>query len=107
MARSFDGASGNIQFNTSGGQEGLTTVSFSIWIYRSGGGEGGYGRMFGHSSTTTDKYKFENDNADAGWGLSFIAGRTTTNGVWSVGYPTNNTWTHYIITYDGSSTTND
>lgn len=111
MARSFDGASGNVLFNTIASQEGLSAYSYHLRFYRVSGGELGYGIIFQSvSAAGVEQHVLYNDNFDGGWGLVFGHNRTgggSVNGNWSFAYPTNNVWTDYVITYDGSSTTND
>lgn len=111
MARSFNGSSGNIVFNTIASQEGLSAYSYHLRFYRISGGEAGYGIIFQSvDSGGVEQHVLYNDNADGGWGLVFAHNRTgggSVNGGWSFAYPTNNVWTDYVITYDGSSTSND
>lgn len=107
MARNFDGSSGKLTYTYTTPQKGHTTVSYNIHVYRSGPGEGNYGRMFQESDSSTQKNVFYNENGDGGWGLTFETDWSTTNGAWSTAYPTNSEWNIYTVTYDGGSTSND
>ena len=106
MARSFDGSSGNVLFDTVASQEGLSVYSLHFKFYRVGSGEAGYGVIFQTvSSAVVENNVIYNDNGDGGWGLVFGHSRTgggSVNGNWSFAYPTNNVWTDYVITYDGT-----
>lgn len=108
MARSFDGSSGRILYTAASAQKSLTQVTWHFRAYRSGPGEVNYGVVFAQEDNAGNrKYRVENDNGDAGWGIVFIARWSDGTGVWSIAYPTNNIWYDYIVTYDGSSTSND
>lgn len=70
---------------------------------RTGGGQGGYGSavMFGNYNNV-EYFAIQNDNFDAGWGIRLNTFLTDAERVWSVNYPTNNTWHHYVVTRDYS-----
>src|SRR3990167_840920 len=105
MALDFPGSGGvGITYTATATQDGLTSFTISLWYQRTAGcGEFGYGRPF-----TKDPYwQILNDNGDAGNGMVFEADFSTTNGIWSVAYPSNGVWVHDLITYNGTATTND
>lgn len=105
-ALQFDGSVGQaLTTALNAAVQNLTTMTFEFWLYRSGGGGSGYGRVF--QSGQDERFKFENDNNTSGDGLVFITGHGGAVGRWSVAYPTNNTWFHYAITYNATSTSND
>src|SRR5689334_6561894 len=106
MARGFgstDGVGDDAITTTYSGSN--TLQSWSLWAYRTGAGGGNLGRLFQkfdntpgaalfyEAVTAANVYKFQVD-----W---------TTNPEWTIVPPSNNTWHHYLITYDAGSTTND
>ncbi len=81
------------------------------WIYPTGWGENGYGRIFDKSSSpssTNDGWVIRM-NVDNGGIINFGQGFTSGRGWWKI--PDSsislNTWQHIAIAYDASSTSND
>lgn len=86
-----------------------TPYSISVWVNPDTMGEGNFGRLFSRvdenmwlikddtGSTTIESFRFVTD-----W--------STTNGAWDAntltGFPLD-TWSHWVVTYNGSATTND
>lgn len=105
MPRDFPGSGGvGIAATAIAAQDGFSQMTIAVKYQRTaGGGEFGYGRPF-----TKDPYwQIQSNNGDMGWGIIFEIDWTSNNGVWSVSYPSNGTWIIDVITYDGSSASND
>lgn len=82
-----------------------TSTSWCQWIWLTGAGGGGFGRLFDKDSGTTGRRVLFYDNV-AGT-LQFDAAWTTTIGQWTIAAPATGAWHHLCITYNASATTND
>lgn len=108
--RLFDGSDSSLKFSTSATD--LDNIfngggSISVWIRPTGWGENSFGRIVDKSTAT--------NGTGSGWGLfldngtvRFHTGFTGNQGSWQTGsVVTLNTWTHIVLTYDSSSTSNN
>jgi hypothetical protein len=79
----------------------LTTLSVSVWTFRTGAGGGGTGRILDKStSANTGVVKLF---TSAAFGYEFQFDRwLTTNGEWSITAPSDSAWHHLGVTYDYS-----
>lgn len=86
-------------------------LTIEIEFVRTGGGAGTvYGTLCGMGSGGTfgDRmWLLENDNGDGGWGQTFQIWWNSQPGIWSMDYPANGKLHHWVIIYDGGSTSND
>ena len=78
------------------------TVTIAAWIWITGAGGGGVGRIFTNAAGSRHWWY---DNA-AGT-LVFIIGYSPLGGFWAITAPTLGAWHHVAVTYDGASTAND
>ncbi len=108
--RLFDGSDSSLKFSTSATD--LDNIfngggSISVWVRPTGWGENSFGRIVDKSSAT--------NGTGSGWGLfldngtvRFHTGFTGNGGSWQTGAVVSlNTWTHIVLTYDSSSTSNN
>lgn len=102
MALDLNGTSGNILYTLVSSQ--LTSIeSWSFWIYPDSVAQ--YRRPIHLGGTGADRDRsFEMDD---GWGFVFNFDWATDGGAWSVAKPSTGAWVNYVVTYDGSSTSND
>jgi len=93
-----------VDFTLVGQQRGFTQVSFMAIAYRTGVAPGNLGRIFSETNTTSSGFQLaDQDNVNQ---IRFIAPFDTTSGTWSAPATSLNTMMTYVVTYDGSSTSN-
>ncbi len=107
----FDGVDDSVNF---GNDTSINNIfdnggSISVWINATNPGSG---RIFDKSNSDafTEGFAFFPSTSTSGvYGLNFGKGFSGTRGVWSSTTKNINddTWTHVVLTYDASSTTND
>lgn len=102
MARDFNGSS-DITYTLDAGQIGNTQESWSFWIYPDNVDQYRRPIHLGGTGSNRDR-SCEMDN---GWGFVFNFDWSTDGGAWSVSKPSTGSWQNYVVTYDGSSTSND
>lgn len=102
MARDFNGSS-DITYTLASGQVGNTAESWSFWLYPDSVNQ--YKRPIHVGGTGSNRDRsFEMDN---GWGFVFNFNFSSSGGAWSVSKPSTGSWQNYVVTFDGSSTSND
>jgi hypothetical protein len=79
-----------------------TTISFLIHAYRTGAGGGNLGRLFNKGANTP---QFYHDSANSRYVLDIAWSGGT--GSWSIPENAATAWAVFLITYDGSSASND
>jgi hypothetical protein len=77
--------------------------TYAFWLYFSGGGGGGFGRVFDKLTGATQAEALFHQGGPI---LRYLR-QWTSAGTWSANAPSVNTWTHVVITYDAGSTAND
>lgn len=87
-------------------------ITVEIIATRDTGGSGtNYGALVFKKNGTGDTgnrvWNFENDNADAGWGMGFQYWFSSQLGIWTIPYPTAGALVHWILRYNSASTSND
>ena len=104
MARDFDGTDDTIAYTLNAAQTSLTQISISAWVYPDAVAQfKGFISWGGAFPNTQIQINF--DDGLNGW--VFFQDWSLTNGVWYVAKPSTGAWTHIVVTYDGSSTSND
>jgi len=79
-----------------------TSTTWSIWVYRTGAGGTGFGRIWFKGSTSIDGRFFNN-----GANYDFDRESSTTDGHWAMTRPSDSVWHNIVITYDSSALAND
>lgn len=105
MARDFNGSTGFLSATTVAGQFALAAFSLSFWFNSDANGQ--YRGLACAGDNGASGWRLEYDDS---WGLVFAVNWTTSTGgraAWSIAKPSNSAWHNLVITYDGSSTTND
>lgn len=108
--RLFDGANSSLKFGTAASDlDNLfsTGGSISVWVYPTSWGENGFGRIVDKSNATSGSGNgwallLDDGNVRFQQGFSGNAGAWDTNSTISL-----NTWTHIVVTYNSSSSSND
>ena len=102
MALDFNGTTDQILYTLKSSQVGTSIESWSFWIYPDSVAQ--YRRPI-HVGAVGDRDRsFEMDD---GWGFVFNFNFSTSGGAWSVAKPSTGAWVHYVVTFDGTSTSND
>jgi hypothetical protein len=94
-----------LDFSNAAIPQGMTkfSVAFSTYYINSGGAA--FGIVFIKYNGATNTYFYLESNNGAT--LEFVARRSTTHGRWDVPNPPTNAWSHFVLTYDGSSNANN
>lgn len=103
MAFDFNGSSQDLDYTLSSTQLGGTSESWSFWLYPDSVAQYRRPIHLGGTGGNRDR-SFEMDD---GWGFVFNFDFSTDGGAWSVAKPSTGAWVHYVVTFDGSSTSND
>lgn len=86
-------------------------ITVEVIFTRDSGGSGtNYGTLWGMSNGTgfgNRVWLMENDNASAGWGVTWQTWWESQPGIWSVPYPTVGELQHWFVTYNANSSSND
>lgn len=106
MAYEFDGAGDYITINKSLAATDLSALTYSFCIWKDTG-SGAYREVFWMGGAWEFTFHTFSQLDVSTWGLVFASCFSGNHGKWSIGNPTDNVWTRYIVTYDFSSTTND
>ena len=78
--------------------------SYSFWVYKTGDNGSGFGYIFGRELTNGNTERFNSNGSTA---LHFVMEWTGARGEWFInGALTNNTWLHFVLTYDANSSGN-
>lgn len=104
MARDFNGSS-DISYTLNAGQTGFSTVSIGFWEWLDNNDQ--YRRPFHWDTGGAQDWRLEFDN---GWGYALLVPWSTSDSgrsSWSIAKPSTGSWHHLLITYDGSSSSND
>lgn len=104
----FNASTDYFQYSLQGSEKFSTKMSFEFIMTRESGGSGvAYSRFLSiENDNGDDILAVYNDNGDAGWGVPFFMNWDSQAGIWSIPYP-DTAEHHYIVTYDGQSTSND
>lgn len=104
----FNGAGRGVTFTNIPALQAFNYLSVEFYLYRLGAGGDGYGTVFDFGDSTTERswLNMQNDNYDGGWGMRINTFYTNREKVWSVDYPSNNIWHHYVISYDHTNKDN-
>lgn len=84
-----------------------TEMSFSVWIYPTGSGEGSLGRIFDKTSGSATVTRIFYDYANTR--IEFGCARTTNQNAWitATGSIQLDNWYHIVVTYNSSSASNN
>lgn len=104
-ARDFNGTSSDyIDVTLTTAQQGLSTITYSMWIYFDSVAQ--YRTVFRRLDSSAQDFRIEFDD---GWGMALIIpwSGAPGYGAWSVAKPSTGGWHHLFVSYDYGSTTND
>jgi hypothetical protein len=105
-SRTFGGVSTDaVTVTQHAGVNDITTLSVSVWTYRTGAGGNNIGRMLDKIGAGSTGWMLYTSNAGTD---QFQANDWDgTDGIWNWPTPSNDAWHHTCVTYDGGSTAND
>jgi hypothetical protein len=107
----FDGTNDAIVVASSGALENATAgdITVSMWVFATGSGGGGLGRLFDKTAGSLDGYfAFVQTGTGGKLIVHFRQGFSAVQGTWQTDSVFNFTnWTHLVIHYNGSATTNN
>lgn len=83
-----------------------TQMTYAFWAYRTGAGGGDLARVFDKDGTAATGARLLY-YASSGSIYGFTVSWTTTEGTWTIPQNATGAWAQFVITYDGSSTTNN
>ncbi|QQS44625.1 LamG domain-containing protein [Candidatus Roizmanbacteria bacterium] len=105
---SFNGTSGYVNAGSNESLDDLSTVTVSAWIYPTGYGEGGFGRIVNKSNTSNTNWALTLVNDSSQQSIRFFKERDTASNATQVtaanGSIQLNRWYHVVGVYDESAT---
>ncbi len=93
-ALSFSGASDVVNVTTAGGQDNMTALSVSFWMYRTGAGGGNIGRIFTKGTNTYFMVRVDHVSGRIG----IFSDWSGTDLLYDVSHSTMNAWVHVVFT---------